>query len=241
MKSRKKDLREVYVWELPVRFFHWLNALCIVLLCVTGFLIAYPPGLMSQVEANFSYWFGTVRFIHFVAAFVFVFNFIFRIYWAIVGNKYATWDNYIPFRGSQWKNFFQVIKTDVLMIDNEPERVIGHNTVATVSYLVLFLAFLLQSITGFGLYAQMSTSSVFHTLFAWIVPMLGSEMNARIVHHLLMWLFILFAIIHIYIVIYHDYIARHSYVSAIIGGWKIIHEDVAAEEDEAERRARQRA
>ena len=27
MKSRKKRLREVYVWELPVRIYHWVNAL----------------------------------------------------------------------------------------------------------------------------------------------------------------------------------------------------------------------
>lgn len=39
MKSRKKRLREVYVWELPVRIYHWVNALCIVILCVTGFII----------------------------------------------------------------------------------------------------------------------------------------------------------------------------------------------------------
>ena len=25
MKSRKKRLREVYVWELPVRIYHWVN------------------------------------------------------------------------------------------------------------------------------------------------------------------------------------------------------------------------
>ena len=240
MKSRKKNLRQVYVWELPVRFYHWLNALCIVVLCVTGYIIAKPPGLMSQVEANFSYWFGIVRFVHFVAGFVFLFNFVFRIYWGFVGNKYATWDNYIPLRVAQWKDFWQVIKTDILMIDNEPERIIGHNTVAAVSYFVLFLAFLLQCATGFGLYAQTSTSSLFQ-LFTGLIPMFGGEMNARIIHHLLMWFFILFSIVHIYIVLYHDYIARHSYISAIIGGWKIIHEDVAAAEEEAERQARQRA
>ena len=62
MKSRKKRLREVYVWELPVRIYHWLNALCIVILCITGFIIADPPAIMTETEANFSYWFGMVRF-----------------------------------------------------------------------------------------------------------------------------------------------------------------------------------
>ena len=47
MKSRKKRLREVYVWELPVRIYHWLNALCIVILCITGFIIADPLAIMT--------------------------------------------------------------------------------------------------------------------------------------------------------------------------------------------------
>ena len=80
MKSRKKRLTEVYVWELPVRIYHWVNALCIVILCITGFIIADPPAILNASEAYFSYWFGVVRFIHFVAAFVFFFNFVFRLY-----------------------------------------------------------------------------------------------------------------------------------------------------------------
>lgn len=85
MKSRKKRLREVYVWELPVRIYHWVNALCIVILCITGFIIADPPAMLNASEAYFSYWFGVVRFIHFVTAFVFFFNFVFRLYWGFVG------------------------------------------------------------------------------------------------------------------------------------------------------------
>lgn len=80
MRSRKIPLREVYVWEIPVRFYHWINAACIVILCATGFIIADPPALLMDKEAYFNYWFGVVRFIHFVAAFVFFFNFVYRLY-----------------------------------------------------------------------------------------------------------------------------------------------------------------
>lgn len=237
MKSRRQNLREVYVWELPVRIYHWLNALCIVILCATGFLIAYPPAIMSQTEASFSYWFGTVRFIHFVAAFVFFFNFIFRLYWGFVGNKYARWDNFIPLRKNQWKEFWEVIKVDILMIKNKPVDSIGHNTVASVTYFVMFLAFLLQCLTGFGLYAKMS-KSFFPQLFAWIVPLMGGDMMARTIHHLLMWFFILFAIVHVYIVFYHDYIERRGVTSSMIGGWKFIEEEIAEAEDAEEKHAR---
>ena len=71
-------LKEEYVWQLPVRFYHWINALCIVVLACTGYLIGRPVAITSGAEASFGYWFGTVRFIHFVTAFVFFFNFAFQ-------------------------------------------------------------------------------------------------------------------------------------------------------------------
>ena len=46
----------VYVWEQPVRWFHWINALTITTLGVTGWMIARPPAFMSSSEASFSYW-----------------------------------------------------------------------------------------------------------------------------------------------------------------------------------------
>ena len=125
MASRR--YREVYVWQLPVRFYHWINALCIVILAGTGYLIGQPIAITIGSEASFSYWFGTVRFIHFVAAFIFFFNFVFRIYWGFVGNKYARWDNFIPFKKSQWKEFVDVLKVDILQIECKPIESIGHN------------------------------------------------------------------------------------------------------------------
>ncbi len=239
MKSRKEKLREVYVWELPVRFYHWLNALCIVVLCITGFIIANPPAIMSGTEATFSYWFGYIRLIHFVTAFVFFFNFVFRIYWGFVGNKYASWRNFIPLRKSQWKELFDVVKVDILMINKKPVESIGHNTMASFIYFCMFLAFLLQCVTGFGLYAQMSTAAL-PKLFAWTVPLLGGDLMVRHIHHFLMWFFILFAIVHVYLVFYHDYIERRGVTSSIIGGWKFIEEEVVEKEEEDERKEKEK-
>ena len=90
------DFKRVYVWEQPVRWFHWINALCVIVLGVTGYLIAHPPAFMSTGEASSGYWFGKLRFAHFVTAYVFLANFLFRLYWAGVGNKYTHWRNFFP-------------------------------------------------------------------------------------------------------------------------------------------------
>ena len=60
MRIRRENLVEVYVWELPVRFFHWTNALCIVILILTGSIIAKPLAFMTENDAYSSYRFGTV-------------------------------------------------------------------------------------------------------------------------------------------------------------------------------------
>jgi Ni/Fe-hydrogenase 1 B-type cytochrome subunit len=221
---QKTTLGRVYVWEIPVRLYHWLNALCIVVLCITGYLIGSPLAFQQSSEASFSYWFGTMRFIHFVAAYFFVFGFIFRIYWGFVGNQYANWRNFIPFRRKQWKEIKQVISVDILQADNTPIETIGHNAVAGTIYFMMFLVFLFQCVTGFGLYAAMSNSWFAH-LFAWIVPMMGGDFAVRKWHHIAMWFFILFALAHIYLVLYHDYVEGRGEISSMASGWKFIEKE----------------
>ena len=85
------EYRRVYVWELPVRVYHWINAVGSGGLCITGYLIGAPMRAFYAPEAYQQYWFGWVRFIHFLCAFIWVFNFVARIYWGFVGNKYARW------------------------------------------------------------------------------------------------------------------------------------------------------
>jgi Ni/Fe-hydrogenase 1 B-type cytochrome subunit len=213
--------RRVYVWELPVRFYHWLNALAVLTLVVTGYIIGQPPALQAAHEAWAGYWFGTVRFIHFTAAFIFFFNFLFRIYWGFAGNRYASWHNFIPTSARQWQEIKRVLSTDVLQAKGAPIASIGHNALAGFTYFLAFLAFLFQSITGFGMYAAMSNAWLPH-LFAWIVPLLGGDFAVRQWHHLMMWFFVIFAMVHVYLVFYHDYVEGRGIVSSMGGGWKFI-------------------
>jgi Ni/Fe-hydrogenase 1 B-type cytochrome subunit len=54
----------VYVYEAPVRLWHWVNATAITLLFVTGYLIGSPPPSLNG-EPSAHYLFGWIRFIHF--------------------------------------------------------------------------------------------------------------------------------------------------------------------------------
>ena len=216
--------RKLYVWQLPVRLYHWVNAIVIVALASTGYLIGSPPALQSASEASFGYWFGIVRFIHFIAAFTFFFNFLFRIYWGFVGNRFAKWDQFIPYKPSQWKEIFHVLCLDILQICKEPIKSMGHNALAGFTYFLTFLAFLFQAATGFGMYSAMSDSWL-PNLFAWIVPLMGGDFGVRQWHHAMMWFFVIFSMIHVYLVFYHDYVEGRGTISSMAGGWKFIERD----------------
>jgi len=226
--TQTNDFKRVLVWELPVRLFHWLNALCITVLAITGFIIAEPPVFMSNVEAVDSYWFGTVRAIHFITAYIFLANAVVRIYWAFRGNFYSNWRAFIPYSKKARRNLLHVLKVDILL-QNEEEEVyknisVGHNYMASFSYVILFFLALVQIFTGFGLYAPTSGWWL-PKLFAWVPYLIGDEMTTRLIHHISTWLLIIFTLINVYLVFYHDWLEGRGESSSMISWYKFVRKE----------------
>lgn len=217
--ARIATYQKMYVWELPVRLFHWLNVLAILVLIATGYLIGAPQKIFDAAEPSQQYWFGIVRFSHFAAGYIFFFNYLFRLYWGFVGNKHARWSEFIPLTRAKLREFWEVLKVDILQIKAQRELAEGHNSLAGLTYFVAFLIFLFQAGTGFALYSSMSDSFI-PSLFAWIVPLMGGDAWVRQWHHLAMWFFILFTIVHVYLVFYHDWVEGSGETSSMISGWK---------------------
>lgn len=220
------DFKRVYVWQLPVRIFHWVNASAILVLGITGYIIAKPPAILLSVEATYSYWFGLVRAIHFISAYIFLAVMILRLYWAFYpGNRYANWRAFLPFGKKGIENFIHVMKHDIfLMPDKSPKLSdisIGHNAVAAVSYLAMFFMGLVMVFTGFGLYAD-NANWFLPKLFGWVPEFLGGDFAARKIHHFSMWIFAVFVVIHIYLVLFHDWLEGRGETSSIISGYKYV-------------------
>ena len=220
-----RNFKRVMVWEAPVRFFHWLNVLAIIVLTITGFLIANPPAILSSAEATDLHTFGIIRFIHFTAAYLFFFVMILRLYWAFAGNQFASWRAFWPFSKKMWNKFWHVVKIDIMLLNEEEEDLtnisIGHNSVATFSYLIMFFVALVSVFTGFALYADMS-SWWLPKLFSWVIPLFGGDFMVRSIHHIATWFFILFAMVHVYLVLYHDWLEGRGEVSSMFGGYKFV-------------------
>lgn len=214
----------LYVWEYPVRFFHWLNAACITALAITGYLIGTPFHFSNAAEAYQAYWIGLIRFTHFVSAWVLMVNFGVRLYWGFVGDQYAQWHHFFPFRKHQRRELAEVLRVDLLQVGGPGHFSSGHNAAAGLAYLILLLAVAFQIVTGFGLYASTSDAWL-PGLFAWIVPLMGGDAEVRFWHHAAMWFFIVFTLAHIYVVFYHDYVEGRGTLSSMAGGWKFARTD----------------
>ncbi len=221
----KTTYDRVYVWQAPVRMYHWVNAACVFVLIATGLVIGNPPAFMSTREASDAYWFGWIRFLHFTAAYGMSFAFLVRIYWLFKGNEYSRWTAFLPTTWArlrtQWREAVNVLRVDILQIEKQPIDYVGHNGLAAASYFFVFLATAFQITTGAALYAPMSTFWLPH-LFGWVSPLMGGDNLVRMWHHAFAWVFIIFSMIHLYLTIFHDMTESRSEISSIITGVRFV-------------------
>lgn len=202
----------LYVWQIPVRVTHWVNFGSILILSVTGVYIA-DPFLVSPGDSFMT----TVRFIHMVAAFVFVASGLVRAYWWFAGNRFARWTAFVPVTRAQRAELGRQLRW-YLFLRKEAPRVLGHNALATGSYLVVYLGFAAQTLTGFAL-AGADGSQPWADLFGWVSMILGIQ-GVRLLHHLIMWLTFVFMIHHVYSCLLVDHWERNGLMSSIFSGYK---------------------
>jgi Ni/Fe-hydrogenase 1 B-type cytochrome subunit len=214
-----RSLRSVYVYEAPVRLWHWVNALAIVVLGLTGYFIGSPlptqPG-----EASDHYLMGYIRFAHFAAGYVLAVGLLGRVYWAIVGNAHARELFTLPlFNRAYWHEVGAMLKWYAFLIP-QPSQYVGHNPLARAA---MFFGFLFMSIfmvvTGFALYGEgLGMGSWASRLFGWVIPLMGQSQDVHTWHHLGLWGMVMFITLHVYAAIREDIMGRQSIVSTMVSG-----------------------
>lgn len=217
----------IYVYEAPVRIWHWVNAIAIVVLSVTGYLIGSPLPTMGTGEAYDQFIFGYIRFVHFAAGYILAVAWIGRIYWAIVGNHHAQQLFVLPFWNLKWWGEVLHEVKWYAFLEKKPKKYIGHNPLAQLSMFMFFtLGVTFMIFTGFALYSEgLGLGSWADRLFGWIIPLFGQSQDVHTLHHLGMWWIIVFVIIHVYVAIREDIMSRQSIVSTMISGERMFKDD----------------
>ena len=216
-----RDLKSIYVWEAPVRIWHWMMTLAMIVLVATGLLIAYPPpGLEGEASEHFL--FGYIRFAHFTAGYVLAVFWLLRVYWAIVGNKYARQLFLVPLHSKAWWQEFANDLRTYAFLPAKPLRFAGHNPMAQFAmFFMLTLGSLFMLLTGFALYSEgLGIDSWAGHLFGWVLPLLGGSQAVHTWHHLCMWLLVMFTTVHLYMVFRQDITTKESILSTMISGYR---------------------
>lgn len=220
-----QTIKSVYVYEAPVRMWHWINALAIVVLCISGYFIGVPLPTMPG-EASDHFLMGYIRFAHFAAGYVLAIGLLGRAYWALVGNHHARELFTLPLlQKAYWREVLTMLKWYLFLIPR-PSQYVGHNPLAR---LMMFGGFLLLTlfmiVSGFALYSEGAGAGSWQDkLFGWVIPLMGQSQDVHTWHRLGMWAMVCFVIFHVYAAIREDIMGRQSIVSTMISGHRTFKE-----------------
>jgi Ni/Fe-hydrogenase 1 B-type cytochrome subunit len=215
------DYQWVYLWGWPIRAMHWLAALSIVVLVVTGLYIGKPYFVVGG-DTGAHYLMGWVRALHFGAAATLVGTAIVRAYWLFAGNRFESWKALFPVRPIDWVHLFKQVKYYLMIQPEKAPQYLGHNPLQQLSYTALYGVALLQVVTGFAMYGQADPGSFFFRAFGWIGPLFGGMPVVRLVHHVATWVFCAFVPIHVYLALRADLLERGGSISSIVTGGRFV-------------------
>jgi Ni/Fe-hydrogenase 1 B-type cytochrome subunit len=218
--------KTVFVYEWPVRLWHWLNALSIVVLAVTGWFIASPLPSVAG-EASDTFLMGYIRFTHFAAAYIFAVGFLARVYWSLVGNHHAKQLFRLPLTDAKWwAGLFKELRW-YLFMEKRPNKYVGHNPLAHfIMFLAMTMGGVFMIVSGFALYGEGAQEGHWtHSLFtSWVIPLFGQSQTVHTWHHLVAWGIVVFVILHVYAALREEVMSRQTMISAMISGSRTFRE-----------------
>jgi cytochrome b len=118
-----KQTKNVRVWDLPTRAFHWVLASCVVASIIS-----------ARIGGNAMIW-------HFRLGYVVFALLVFRVLWGLMGGRWSRFANFVRGPGTIWRYLYG---------KNEPHEHhdVGHNPLGALSVLGLLGILAIQVATG---------------------------------------------------------------------------------------------
>ncbi|HYB91180.1 MAG TPA: Ni/Fe-hydrogenase, b-type cytochrome subunit [Candidatus Binataceae bacterium] len=208
----------VYVYQRPVRVTHWVTFLSVIVLSATGFYIG-RPFINVTGPARDHFVMGTVRVVHLYAAIVFAISVFVRVYWFFIGNQYARWDQFIPVSRERLRNFWEAVKF-FGFIRRRPLPYPGQTATAGLSYAGVFLICFVMILTGLAMYTVYAPPQSVFQIFRFLIPLFGGLQVVRLVHHIGMWLMLVFIVLHVYLAILFSITESSGIFESMFSGYK---------------------
>lgn len=134
------ELKSYRVWDVPTRWFHWINAISVLALVVVGYLIL--SGRTLEIPRTGSL---KLKVIHTWIGYIFVINLAVRLVWAFIGNRHARWRSILPGgRGYLVATWSYV----TAFFTRHPQQYLGHNPIGRLSVTTMIVLLVALAVSG---------------------------------------------------------------------------------------------
>ncbi|MDA8123618.1 MAG: Ni/Fe-hydrogenase, b-type cytochrome subunit [Deltaproteobacteria bacterium] len=205
-------------WSAALRWNHWLMALVIVALIPTGVYIAAPFTVYPGDTVN-KMFMGEVRFWHILCGVLLGFLSIWRLYLAFFSRFHADWRDFSACLNP--KDAFRQACYYAYLSRKAPGNHQLYGPLQAGAYVTLFLMILLILLTGLILMGAGYDAGLTAFVYMLLKPLenwLGGLSTVRWLHHILMWGFILFIVIHVYMAVWYDITFKEGRISSMVSG-----------------------
>ncbi|MBI5286963.1 MAG: cytochrome b/b6 domain-containing protein [Deltaproteobacteria bacterium] len=216
MKDNEREFMLVSVWDWQTRVLHWTNAILIMTLALLALSAEGMewPGVEREVRRQ-------IKEIHAYMGYILVFTLTVRIIWGFIGNEYARWIDIIPHKKERWQAIWGNIKWYLRGFKGSLPLSIGHNPLASLFYIALFIVLLGQVLTGLAL------AGVEFGMFPGSLLTVGFDEElieevAEDVHEFGLWFILFFIVAHLTGLVVHEIGEKAGLLSSMIHGRKYI-------------------
>ena len=192
--------RDVVVWDLPTRIFHWTMVL---LVAINLFVISPKGGLHTKI--------------HFLAGYAIASLLVFRLAWGFIGSRRSRFGDFVQ----PWPKLRAYLAR---LMRFDPPHSVGHNPVG--GWMILGLLAMLLSMILTGLLAANRRSA---GPLAYLMGGSGARLMGEL-HSLLSSVLIAFIIVHIGGVLVEWLLSGENLIRAMLNGRKRLPEAEAATE-----------
>ncbi|RYA22598.1 Ni/Fe-hydrogenase, b-type cytochrome subunit [Malaciobacter halophilus] len=215
-------IKKHYEFSFWLRVTHWVRAIAIIILTASGFYIAYPfiaPAHNGGEPVNFLN--ALFRSWHIIFGFLLISVTLGKFYLFFFDKQSkverASFKDFI--NPKVWINQIKYY----LLIGKHPHGKGVYNPLQFMAYVGVYGAIILISLTGLILYIHVYHQGMGGMLYDILRPieaMFGGLAWVRQLHHIAMWIFIIFLPIHIYLAVFNSVYGKSGAMDSIFSGYR---------------------
>jgi Ni/Fe-hydrogenase 1 B-type cytochrome subunit len=227
-QDSKTTVQLVYTFGRHTRIAHWFRFVLILWLAISGFYLAEPfltPNPHLPIHLNF--FMAEMRGLHVAAGWILLGLTLMRIYEFFLikpGPRLGLGTEAAMVRILfDWRAWRDQLAFYLLLRRDHPRYVYSnYGPLQYLTYIVLYVALVVVILTGLILAAPYQPTGLAGWTGQVLRPLevaLGGLANARVIHNWMMWVMIVFTLLHVYMVVWYSVRSRAMTMEAMISGY----------------------